>query len=62
MLRRLLADHARREDSPLEMISTEFIPPTDYGAGGGYSIFANSVACARWLRETWDEATAKAAR
>ena len=58
VLRRLLADHAGREDGPLEMISTEFIPPTDYGAGGGYSIFDNSVACARWLREAWAEATA----
>ena len=58
MLRRLLANHARREDCPLEMISTEFIPFPDYGSGGGYSIFDNSVACARWLRETWAAATA----
>ena len=53
-----MAHHASGEDSQLEMISTEFIAPPDYGAGGGYSIFDNSVACARWLRETWAEISA----
>ena len=45
-----------REDSavPLAQISTEFIPFPDYGGGHGYSIFENSVACAKWLRETWN--------
>lgn len=44
-----------REDTavPLAQISTEFIPFPDYGGGHGYSIFENSVACAKWLRETW---------
>jgi hypothetical protein len=29
---------------------TEFIPLTDYGQGARYSLFDNSVACARWSR------------
>ena len=61
VLRRLMAHHASRADNELEMITTEFIFPPDYGAGGGYSIFDNSVACAGWLRETWAEATSSQA-
>ncbi len=55
VLRHLMAYHAGHEDSPLSTISTEFIPFPDYGGGGKYSIFENSVACATWLRTTWDE-------
>lgn len=61
VLRRLMAWHAASADSVLSTISTEFIPATDYGEGGKYSIFDNSVACARWLRETWDQARTKSA-
>jgi hypothetical protein len=38
-------------NSPLECISTEFIPATDYGEGNTYSLFDNAVACANWMRE-----------
>lgn len=48
---------AKDADTGPTTISTEFIPPADYGAGAKYSIFDNSVACARWLRETWESAT-----
>ena len=54
VIQQLLEYHAANRDSPLGQISTEFIPGPDYGAGHGYSIFENSVACARWLRETWE--------
>jgi hypothetical protein len=50
VVRRLLTFHATTPDSPLKLISTEFIPFTDYGEGARYSLFDNSVACARWLR------------
>ena len=50
-----MAYHAGHDDSPLSTISTEFIPYPDYGGGGKYSIFENSVACATWLRKTWDD-------
>ena len=56
VVRQLLDYHATHEHSVLGQISTEFIPNPDYGAGHGYSIFENSVACAHWLRETWANA------
>ena len=58
VLRHLMAYHARHDDSPMSTISTEFIPSTDYGAGAKYSIFENSVACAHWLRRTWQDINA----
>ncbi len=56
VVRALLQYHATTKQSPLKQISTEFIPNTDYGEGYGYSLFDNSVACAKWLRSSWDEA------
>lgn len=58
VLRELLAHHAADDTSPLAMISCEFIPGIDYGAGNGYSIFENNVACARWLRDEWAKTAA----
>lgn len=57
VVRDLLRHHANDAASPLGQISCEFIPNIDYGAGHGYSIFENNVACARWLRAEWDAAT-----
>jgi len=62
VIRHLFAHHARDRAGHLGQISTELIPPPDYGAGHRYSIFEQSVACARWLRQTWQEALAAAAR
>lgn len=50
VLRQLLKHHESSNGSPLDLISTEFIPFTDYGQGASYSLFDNSVACARWIR------------
>ena len=58
VVRQLMRYHAFNDDSNLGQISTEFIPFPDYGGGAKYSIFQNSIACARWLRETWDETLA----
>ncbi|MEZ5859596.1 MAG: hypothetical protein R3D28_11565 [Geminicoccaceae bacterium] len=58
MIRQLMRWHATHPESRLGQISTEFIPPPDYGGGARYSIFAHNVACARWLRETWAETVA----
>ena len=55
VMKQLFRYHASHADSPLGQISTEFIPNPDYGAGHKYSIFENSVACARWLRAAWQE-------
>jgi len=59
VVRDLLRHRAVGPNSPLGQISCEFIPNIDYGAGHGYSIFDNNVACARWLRGQW-EATSNA--
>ncbi len=56
VLRHLMVWHAASDESSLTTISTEFIPFPDYGEGAKYSIFDNSVACAQWLRKTWEAA------
>jgi hypothetical protein len=56
-MRMLLAHHAADDTSPLGQISVEFIPFPDYGAGGGYSIFENAIACGNWLRDEVSAAT-----
>lgn len=53
VVRQLLSHHATRADSALGQISMEIIPATDYGAGAGYSLLDNNIACAHWIRETW---------
>jgi hypothetical protein len=55
VVRQLMRYHAEHEDSQLGQISTEFIPNLDYGEGCGYSLFEESTACARWMRETWNQ-------
>lgn len=55
VVRQLMRHHATHEQSRLGQVSTEFIPPPDYGGGAGYSIFEQNVACASWLRQTWQE-------
>lgn len=62
VVRQLLRHHATHPDSRLGQISTEFIPPPDYGGGAKYSIFAQNIACARWIRETWNVIRAAAGR
>jgi hypothetical protein len=52
VVRSMLAHH-RTGPNHLGQISTEFIPSPDYGGGYGYSIWENSKACARWIKEAW---------
>ncbi|MFL2528997.1 MAG: hypothetical protein ACJ0Q6_04835 [Candidatus Azotimanducaceae bacterium] len=59
VVRQLLRYHAANQESSLGQISTEFIPGPDYGWGHGYSIFDHSVACARWLKATWETISAE---
>jgi hypothetical protein len=58
VVRQLVTYHRGHESSPLRLISTEFIPFPDYGQGASYSLFANSLACARWIRELLDSPAA----
>ena len=55
VLRQLMRYHSTNYESKLSTISTEFIPNPDYGGGAKYSIFENSLACVKWLRQTWNE-------
>ena len=54
VVRQLMTYHAHHDDSALGQISTEFIPNLDYGEGCRYSLFEQGVACASWMRETWN--------
>jgi len=54
VVRQLMVHHAQDQTSKLGQISTEFLPAPDYGGGARYSIFENSIACAEWLRKTWN--------
>jgi len=49
-IRYLLTRHASRADSRLRAVTCEFIPAIDYGGGARYSILAQNIACANWLR------------
>jgi hypothetical protein len=54
-MRSLLNHHATHGHREVLCISTEILPFADYGAGVRYSLFEDSIACARWLRTTWNE-------
>lgn len=54
-VRELLAWMKTHPDQAPHQISCEFIPFPDYGGGGRYDIWQNNIACARWLREEWDQ-------
>lgn len=56
VVRDLFAWRATHPDSRFDMVTCEFIPAIDYGAGAGYSILGQNVACASWLREEWRRA------
>lgn len=58
VLRSLMRHHASHGKRPVLHISTEILPFADYGAGARYSLFEDSLACAKWLRSTWSEACA----
>jgi hypothetical protein len=55
VVRQMLQHHATHADSCLGQISTEFIPFPDYGGGSSYSIIDNNIACARWIRDLWQQ-------
>jgi hypothetical protein len=57
-IRRVLRHHARTPGSRLKYITTEMINLPDYGLGAKYSLFEQNVACARFIRQAWEEAKA----
>jgi len=50
-VQQLLQWKQQHPTSVLNQVSCEFIPFADYGGAARYSIFAQNIACARWLRE-----------
>lgn len=48
---KLLRHHIHSDHSRLKMVSAEFIPFLDYGAGSRYSLLENNIAIANWHRE-----------
>ena len=61
VVRQALRHHASNDESNLHQVSTEFIPNPDYGGGAKYSLLENGIACARWIRSTWQQILAQAA-
>ena len=55
VVRDAMHHHLNSEQSRLGQISTEFIPNFDYGENCKYSIFEQSIACAEWMRSTWND-------
>jgi hypothetical protein len=51
----IFTHHARDPKSPLGQVTMEFIPFPDYGGGARYSILANNIACAKWVRDNWNQ-------
>ena len=54
-MRKILAYHLKNPASPLRYITTEMINLPDYGMNVKYSLIEQNIACARWIRATWDE-------
>jgi hypothetical protein len=57
-LRKALRYHLTHEHSPLRFVSTEMINMLDYGQNARYHHFEQNLACARWIRATWQQMTA----
>ena len=57
-MRRILRHHLANEHSRLQFITTEMINLPDYGMNAGYSLIEHNAACARWIRQTWQQLNA----
>ena len=55
MICTVMRHHAAGPEARLRQNSTESIPNLDYGEGCQYFLFEQGVACAEWMRATWDE-------
>jgi hypothetical protein len=54
-MRKVLHYHMSHDKSPLKFVTTEMIDLLDYGQNAKYSIFEHNVACAQWIRDTWNQ-------
>lgn len=62
VVRKVLRFHRDYAHSRLRYVTTEMIDLPDYGENAKYSLFEQSVALARWIRNTWDEIAAEGPR
>lgn len=55
VVRKTLRHHLTHADSPLELMTVDYINLPDYGLGVGYNTFESSVAVGRFIRETHEK-------
>ena len=55
VVRKTLRYHLTHDDSPLQLMTVDYINLPDYGLGVGYNTFESSVAVARFIRSTLAE-------
>jgi len=53
-VRNTIRHHLTHDDSPLQLMTVDYINLPDYGLGVGYNTFESSVAVGRFIRETFD--------
>jgi hypothetical protein len=42
----------------MRYVTTEMINLPDYGTNAKYSLIEQNIACAKWIRATWEELSA----
>lgn len=55
VIRKTLRYHLTHEDSPLKLMTVDYINLPDYGLGVGYNTFESSVAVGKFIRETQEQ-------
>jgi len=55
VVRKTLRHHLTTPDSPLELMTVDYINLPDYGLGVGYNTFESSVAVGKFIRATYDQ-------
>lgn len=55
VVRKTIRHHLTHDDSPLRLMTVDYINLPDYGLGVRYDTFESSVAVARWIRKTFQE-------
>ena len=55
VVRKTIRHHLRHDDSPLQLMTVDYINLPDYGLGVEYNTFESSVAVGRFIRETFNE-------
>lgn len=62
LIRKTIRHHLTHDDSPLALMTVDYINLPDYGLGVGYNTFESSVAVGRFIRATYEQIEAELAR